>query len=79
MKPSSRWRWRGCIPRRLLVSTVGDELKIARAASKVIGISLKDRSAILPRVTWLTAHYWFDVHSGNFVSAPSIFRTCRAG
>src|SRR5579862_3107826 len=35
----------GASPRRLLVSTVGDELKIARPATKVIGISLKDRSA----------------------------------
>src|ERR1700685_1821085 len=36
----------GASPRRMLVSTVGDELKIARAASKVVGISLKDRAAI---------------------------------
>ena len=38
----------GASPRRLLVSTVGDELKMARSGGKVIGISLKDRSAILP-------------------------------
>src|SRR5438309_3520227 len=39
----------GSSPRRLLVSTVGDELKIAdQGRSKVIGISLKDRAAILP-------------------------------
>ena len=35
-------------PHRLLVSTVGDELKMANGKSKVIGISSKDRSAILP-------------------------------
>ena len=40
---------RGYSPRRLLCSTVGDELRVAdNDRSKVIGISAKDRSAILP-------------------------------
>ena len=38
----------GSSPARLLVSTVGDELKNSGKGGKVIGISLKDRSAILP-------------------------------
>ena len=38
----------GSSPRRLLVSTFADELKMAGRAGKVIGISIKDRSAILP-------------------------------
>jgi len=39
----------GASPRRLLVSTVGDELKISDSGrSRAIGISMKDRSAILP-------------------------------
>src|ERR1035438_6643943 len=39
----------GSSPRRMLVDTVGDELKIADdSQSRVIGISLKDRAAILP-------------------------------
>src|SRR5579864_6690422 len=38
----------GSSPRRMLVSTVGDELKSQGGDSKVIGISIKDRSAILP-------------------------------
>src|ERR1044071_3255841 len=39
----------GASPRRLMASTVGDELKFLTAGrSKVIGISAKDRSAILP-------------------------------
>ena len=63
----------GASPRRLLVSTVGDELKIARAASKVIGISLKDRSAILPAGHMANGAYWFDVRSGNFVSSTFYF------
>ncbi len=63
----------GASPRRLLVSTVGDELKIARAASKVIGISLKDRAAILPAGHMANGAYWFDVHTGNFVSSTFYF------
>ena len=62
-------------PRRMLVSTIGDELKLARpgkdAASspKVIGMSLKDRAAILPVGRGADAAYWFDVTTGAFVSS----------
>src|SRR5258706_2655062 len=39
----------GSSPRRLLASTLGDELRLAtNDRARVIGISLKDRSAILP-------------------------------
>lgn len=58
----------GSSPRRLLVSTIGDELKIA-GKSRVIGVSLKDRSAILPGGHSADAAYWFDTTSGNFVSS----------
>ena len=37
----------GSSPRRLLVSTLGDEMKIADPRTKVVGFR-KDRSAILP-------------------------------
>ena len=63
-------------PRRLLVSTVGDELKLMSAvpkgsvgAPKVIGISLKDRSAIMPAGRGADAAYWLDTKSGAFVSS----------
>lgn len=67
-------------PRRMLVSTIGDELKMARrgpdAASspKVIGVSLKDRAAILPGGRGADAAYWFDVTTGAFVSSSYYFR-----
>src|SRR5919201_5987414 len=39
----------GASPRRLLAGTLGDELKLATSGkSRVFGISLKDRAAILP-------------------------------
>ncbi|MBV9081436.1 MAG: alkaline phosphatase family protein, partial [Acidobacteriaceae bacterium] len=60
-------------PRRLLVSTVGDELRNADPRSKVIGISLKARAAILPSGHRANAAYWFDDVSGNFVSSTFYF------
>jgi hypothetical protein len=63
-------------PRRLLVSTVGDELKMSSRhpkgspeAPKVIGMSLKDRSAILPAGRGADASYWWDTKSGSFVTS----------
>ncbi|MBV9405853.1 MAG: alkaline phosphatase family protein [Acidobacteriaceae bacterium] len=56
-------------PRRLLVSTLGDELRIAHADSKVIGISIKARGAILPSGHRAAGAYWFDDATGNFVSS----------
>jgi hypothetical protein len=60
----------GASTRRLLVSTLGDELKIATGArAKVIGLSLKDRSAILPAGHSADAAYWYDSQTGLFVSS----------
>ncbi len=56
-------------PRRLLVSTLGDELLTASPQSKVIGISIKARGAILPSGHRAAGAYWFDDASGNFVSS----------
>ena len=63
-------------PRRLLVGTLGDEMKLASGvpkgapnAPRVIGISLKDRAAILPVGRGADAAYWFDTKTGAFVSS----------
>lgn len=64
----------GSSPKRMLVSTVGDELKMADGGkSHVIGISLKDRAAILPAGHMADGAYWFDGVSGNFVSSSYYF------
>ena len=55
----------GSTPERLLQSTVGDELKMSRKGGKVIGVSIKDRSAILPVGHMADAAYWFDDASGK--------------
>jgi predicted AlkP superfamily pyrophosphatase or phosphodiesterase len=64
----------GASPHRLLVSTVADELKMSgRGESRVIGMSLKDRSAILTVGRMADAAYWFDSASGSFVSSTWYF------
>lgn len=59
----------GSSPRRLLVSTVPDEVKMQGAESKTIGISIKDRAAILPAGHMADAAYWYDSDSSNWVTS----------
>ena len=55
-------------PRNLLTTTITDELKLATDfKSKVIGISLKDRGAILPAGHFGDAAYW--MVDGNWISS----------
>jgi predicted AlkP superfamily pyrophosphatase or phosphodiesterase len=57
-------------PRNLLVSTVTDELRLAtNFRSKVIGVALKDRGAILPAGHSANAAYWFDDITGNWITS----------
>src|SRR5689334_21469305 len=42
---------------------------MADRKSHVIGISLKDRAAILPAGHMANGAYWLDLNSGNFVSS----------
>lgn len=65
----------GSSPRKLLVSTIPDELKISGKGGKSFGISIKDRSAILPAGHMAEGAFWFDAQSGNFVSSTYYGRT----
>lgn len=57
-------------PRRLLSTTIADELKIATGfKAKVIGVSLKDRAAILPAGHSADAAYWMDNATGCFITS----------
>lgn len=59
----------GASPRNLLASTLGDVLKMATGGkSRVFGISLKDRSAILPAGWAGDGAYWVE-RSGAFVTS----------
>ncbi len=60
----------GSSPRNLLASTVGDELRLATGGqSKVFGVSLKDRAAILPAGAAANGAFWIDPISGYFVTS----------
>lgn len=57
-------------PRALMGPTIGDQLRLAtRMASKVVAVSYKDRSAILPGGLRPNAAYWFNTATGMFVSS----------
>jgi predicted AlkP superfamily pyrophosphatase or phosphodiesterase len=59
----------GSSPRRLLVSTVGDELKMHGVESRIIGVSIKDRGAILPAGHMADGAYWYDPDSNHWVTS----------
>jgi predicted AlkP superfamily pyrophosphatase or phosphodiesterase len=66
-------------PRRLVASTLGDELRLkTNDRSKVIGISVKDRSAILPAGRHASAAYWFSQRTGRMVSSNYYFNNLPA-
>ncbi|HET8573160.1 MAG TPA: alkaline phosphatase PafA [Edaphocola sp.] len=57
-------------PRNLLATTITDELRLAtNFRSKVIGLSIKDRGAILPAGHTANAAYWYDSNTGNFMTS----------
>jgi hypothetical protein len=64
----------GASPVKLVGDTLGDELRVATAGkAKVVGVSAKDRSAILPAGKRPTGAYWFDARTGTFVSSTYYF------
>lgn len=57
-------------PWRMLTTTITDELKLfSQKRSKVIGVSIKDRGAVLPAGHMGDAAYWFDGKSGRFITS----------
>jgi arylsulfatase A-like enzyme len=60
----------GASPRNLRASTLGDELRLAtQGRSRVYGISLKDRAAILPAGQAANGAFWIDNSSGQFTTS----------
>lgn len=59
----------GRSPRNLLTTTIGDELKLAtNFQSKVVGIGIKDRSAILPAGHTGDGAFWSE-EEGEFITS----------
>ena len=60
----------GASPHNLLADTLGDELKLAtQGKSRVFGISLKDRAAILPVGFSGDAAYWIEPKTGAWITS----------
>ena len=63
-------------PRRMLATTIGDELRLATGfKARVYGVALKDRAAILPAGHSANAAYWWDTAAGHFVSSTYYMQT----
>ena len=60
---------RSASPINALSFTVGDVLKLENATSRVVGVSLKDRSAILMAGRRADAAYWYETAGGNFITS----------
>ena len=57
-------------PRNMLVSSVTDELMLANNfKSKVVGVSLKDRAAILPTGHTATGAFWLEDSTGHMITS----------
>jgi predicted AlkP superfamily pyrophosphatase or phosphodiesterase len=59
----------GASPANFIGFTLGDVLKQESSQSRIVGVSLKDRSAILMAGPRGDAAYWYDTARGNFVSS----------
>ena len=57
-------------PINLLATTIGDQLRLhTDFRSKVVGVSYKDRAAILPAGHSTNAAYWLDTKNGCFITS----------
>jgi arylsulfatase A-like enzyme len=56
-------------PYFLRSNTITDQLKLTYPGSKVIGVSIKDRSAILPAGHLSDGSYWYDYATGSFITS----------
>jgi|UniRef100_UPI0040491A4A predicted AlkP superfamily pyrophosphatase or phosphodiesterase len=64
-----------CSPHFLRANTITDQLRLTYPSSKVIGVSLKDRGAILPAGHLANGAYWYDYSSGKFISSSFYFKS----
>lgn len=62
-------RGRGASPANFHGFTIGDALKLRSPRSHVVGVSLKDRSAVLMAGRRGDAAYWYEVDGGNFITS----------
>jgi predicted AlkP superfamily pyrophosphatase or phosphodiesterase len=65
----------GASPANFQGFTIGDMLKKRTPGSRVVGVSLKDRSAILMAGPRADAAYWYDSTAGGFATSTYYMKT----
>jgi len=66
---------RGASPANFVGFTIGDVLKKAWPEAKVVGVSLKDRAAILMAGPRGDAAYWYEQATGRFITSTYYMKT----
>jgi predicted AlkP superfamily pyrophosphatase or phosphodiesterase len=70
VRPPLPGKKKGASPARLESTTIADQLKQATKGKAItVGVSIKDRSAILPVGKSADAAFWFDDATGNMISS----------
>jgi predicted AlkP superfamily pyrophosphatase or phosphodiesterase len=69
---------RGASPAHFIGPTLGDLLKRVSPDSRVVGVAMKDRSAILMSGPRAEAAYWYEAESGSFGSSTYYMRELPA-
>jgi predicted AlkP superfamily pyrophosphatase or phosphodiesterase len=69
---------RSASPINAIGFTLGDVLKLKNSQSRVVGVSLKDRSAILMSGRRADAAYWYETAGGNFITSSYYMREAPA-
>lgn len=60
---------KGSSPRKMLASTIGDEIKLFNTHSRVVGVALNCESAMFSAGHAADGAYWMDDLSGKFISS----------
>lgn len=60
---------KGSSPKKLLASTLGDEIKLFNSHSRVVGVALNCESAMFSAGHAADGAYWMDDLSGNFITS----------
>ncbi len=69
---------RGASPVNFIGFTLGDMLKKANPAAKVVGVALKDRAAIMMAGPRADAAYWFESAQGRFITSSYYMKSAPA-
>ena len=69
---------RGASPTNFIGFTLGDVLKKVSPASRVVGVSLKDRAAILMAGRRADGAYWYETPGGRFITSTYYMRQAPA-